>query len=246
MSDEDPRPDKKDTKAAKRPKRDPNQPTPKPARRSVVGSTLKLVVSGAVVLVVGFVTLYSVQIGRPPWAWSSEDQQGFADYSKQQVDDARAQVANVDWAKLKDKITEKTKALWEGAGAWEQKLDAKLAELRGGSAPAPATTQAGATTGTSTATPPPQPAVVEPAPPSSLELGCDAFRAGIRHYKKSMNSQDELRAAKGKFREAYTHLEAAHAKAQQQGDQAQADEIEGYLQQCNVYLEDCSKRETLR
>lgn len=244
MSDEDPKAGKKDTKGAKRPKRDPNQPTPKPARRSVLGSSLKLIVSGAVVLVVAFVTLYSVQIGRPPWAWSSEDKQGFVDYSKAQVDEARAQVESVDWAKLKDKITEKTRQLWEGAGAWEQKLDAKLAELRGGGAPAPSTTaQAGAT---STATPPPQPAAVEPAPPSSLELGCDAFRAGIRHYKKSMNSQDELRAAKGKFREAYTHLEAAHAQAQQKGDQAQADEIEGYLQQCNIYLEDCSKRETLR
>lgn len=245
MADEDPKPGKKDTTGAKRPRRDPNQPTPKPARRGVLGSTVKLAVSGAVVLVVGFVTLYSVQIGRPPWAWSSEDQQGFVDYSKQQVDEARAQVENVDWAALKDKITEKTKQLWEGAGAWEQKLDAKLAQLRGGADPAPAATaQAGATGGAPAA--PPQPVAVEPAPPSSLELGCDAFRAGIRHYKRSMNSQDELRRAKGKFREAYTHLEAAHAQAQQQGDQAQADEIEGYLQQCNIYLEDCSKRETLR
>lgn len=240
MSDEDPRPEKKDTKSAKRPKRDPNQPTPKPARRSVLGSTVKLVIGGAVVLVVGFVALYSVQIGRPPWAWSSEDQQGFADYTKAQVDEARAQVENVDWAALKDKITAKTRELWEGAGAWEQKLDAKLAQLRGGSgAPAP-TAQAG------TSTAPAQPTAVEPATPSSLELGCDAFREGIRHYKRSMNSQDELRTAKGKFREAYTHLDAAHAQAQQKGDQAQVDEIEGYLQQCNVYLEDCNKRETLR
>src|SRR5690606_30169941 len=119
----------------------------------------------------------------------------------------------------------------------------KLAQLRGGGAPAPAATPADAT---DASTPPPQPAVVEPATPSSLELGCEAFREGIRHYKKSMNSQDELRRAKGKFREAYTHLEAAYAQAEEKGDQALMNEIEGYLQQCNVYLEDCSKRETLR
>ena len=29
------------------------------------------------------------------------------------------------------------------------------------------------------------------------------------------------------------------------GDAASQSEIEGYLQQCNVYLEDCSKRQTL-
>lgn len=230
--------DKKDTKGQKRPRRDPNQPTPKPARRGGLASAIKLAIGGAVVLAVGFAALYSVQIGRPPWQWSSEDQQGFVDYSKAQVDEARAQVENVDWAALKDKITAKTRQLWDQAGSVERTMETKLAQLRGGD-PHPAGAAASSTEAA-------QPAVVEPAPPSSLELGCDAFRLGIRHYKRSMNSQDELRTAKGKFREAYTHLEAAHTRAQQAGDQAQADEIEGYLQQCNVYLEDCNKRETLR
>ncbi|MCO5167265.1 MAG: hypothetical protein M9894_13005 [Planctomycetes bacterium] len=239
MADEsfDPRPSKKDTRSQKRPKRDPNQPFPRAQGGSLSRRLLVLVVGGAGVVALALVGLYSVHLGRPPWDWSEVDRAGFVDYSKTQVDEARAQVESIDWAALKDTITEKTRALWDQVPAWEQKLDKKLSDLRGGEA-APAA-QGAAAAGPATT------AAVEPPAPTRLELGCEAFREGIRHYKKSMNSQAELKRAKEKFRAAYDHLEAAHAQAEAKGDAAQADEIEGYLQQVNVYLEDCSKREVL-
>lgn len=240
--------DKNDTGAAKRPKRDPNQPTPKAGKRSVVALALKLAIGAVVAILTVWTGMYSVEIERGPWAWTPEDRAGFLSFSRAQVDEARQNVESVDWDALKNKITAKSRELWNDAPAWEQKLEAKLAQLRGGGAAKPtdgAATTDGTPDATSTeATKTPQAAV--PAPePTSLERGCDAMRDGIRSYKKSMNSQAELKRAKAKLREAYTHLEAAHAEAQGRGDQAQASEIEGYLQQCNVYLEDCSKRETL-
>lgn len=240
MADEsfDPKPSKKDTKSQRRPKRDPNQPFPR-AKGGGLRRLLVLAVGGAGVVALALVGLYSAHLGRPPWEWSEGDRAGFVDYSKTQVDEARAQVEAIDWAALKDTITEKTRALWDQVPAWEQKLDKKLADLRGQDAPSGGAAAAPATTPAAT------PATVEPPKPTRLELGCDAFREGIRHYKKSMNSQAELKRAKAKFREAYDHLEAAHGQAQAKGDAAQADEIEGYLQQVNIYLEDCSKREVL-
>lgn len=245
--------DKKDTGSAKRPKRDPNQPTPK-AKRSVAALAIKLGLGALVAVLTLWTGMYSAEIGRGPWEWTPEDRSGFLTFSRQQVDEARANVESVDWEGLKDKITAKSRELWNDAPAWEQKLEAKLAQLRGTSAPQPPkgatetpTTTDGTTpttTATDSATKTPQ-AAVPAAEPTSLERGCDAMRAGIGHYKKSMNSQAELKKAKAKLREAYTHLETAHNQALAKGDQAQASEIEGYLQQCNVYLEDCSKRETL-
>jgi hypothetical protein len=242
--------DKKDTGSAKRPKRDPNQPTPKAGKRSVGALAIKLALGALVAVLTVWTGMYSVEIERGPWAWTPEDRAGFLTFSRAQVDEARANVESVDWDALKNKLTAKSRELWNDAPSWEQKLEAKLAQLRGGDAPKAATTTdaptaTDATTPTTTdATKTPQAAVTAPEP-TSLERGCDAMRRGIGHYKRSMNSQAELKKAKAELRQAYTHLEAAHAEAQGRGDQAQASEIEGYLQQCNVYLEDCSKRETL-
>lgn len=244
--------DKKDTGPAKRPKRDPNQPTPKAGKRSVGALAIKLLLGGVVAVLILWTGMYSAEIGRGPWEWTPEDRSGFLTFSRAQVDEARANVESVDWDKLKDKLTAKSRELWNDAPAWEQKLEAKLAQLRGTGAPQPpkgaepATATDGTTPATSTdaATKTPQ-AAVTAREPTSLERGCEAMSEGMRHYKKSMGSQAELKKARAKFREAYTQLEAAHGQALARSDQAQASEIEGYLQQCNVYLEDCSKRETL-
>src|SRR5688500_16119952 len=125
MSDED-APKKKDTKGTKRTKRDPNQPVPKP-RGSLLKKALYLSIGGCLSIVLLWGALYSTQIGKTPNDWSSEEWSGFLTFSKQQVDEARQNVESVDWNALKDKVTEKTKELWNDVPAWEQKLEAKLA-----------------------------------------------------------------------------------------------------------------------
>lgn len=214
-----------------KPKRDPNQPTPKPPKKR--SPIPKLILSAAVVILATWMTMYSAQVGRGPWDWSGDDWSGFLTFSKAQVEAAKKKVQEVDWEKVKDKVTAKTKELWHKVPELEQKLEAKLAQLRGdkqqqaeGKAP---------TQGT-------PPAVVEP---TTLERGCETFRMGIRHYKQSMDDQGELKKAKALFHEARELLEKAHGEAEAKGDTAQATEIEGYIQQCQIYLEDCSKREVL-
>jgi hypothetical protein len=231
---------KKETGSAKRPKK--GAP---PARSSLGARVVKLVASALVCLIIVWGGLYSVQVGRGPWAWSGDDWGGFVTFSRAQVAEAQAQVESVDWASLGDKITEKTRGLWDAMPVWENKLEQKLAQLRGQRTSQPVNAEGqpnAAPTATSTA----PPASVEPAAKTDLEVGCEAMRDGIRHYRRSMNDQGELRAAKAKFRTAYTHLEKAYNEAEAKGEQAQVAEIEGYLMQCNTYLEDCSKREELR
>ena len=229
MSDDD-----KAKKATGKRKRDRNQPTPKPKKRSKVPG---LIVGAVLSVLLLWVGLYSAEVGKAPTSWTSEEWSGFLTFSEQQVAEARRNVEQIDWDSLGAKITAETKQLWEKVPDLEQKLEQKLAELRGtrqeapaGGAPAKADDEQKA------------PAAV-PAQPTSLELGCEALREAIGHYRKSMNDQDKLRAAKKEFRAAQVHLEAAYAEAE--GDPAQQAEIEGYLMQCNTYLEDCSKRETL-
>jgi hypothetical protein len=69
------------------------------------------------------------------------------------------------------------------------------------------------------------------------------MKDAIAVYRKSVNSQVELKRAKGMFHTASKHFEAAHAEATARGDEATVREVEGYMQQCNMYLIDCSKRE---
>lgn len=227
----------KDTGKAKRPKRDPNQPLEKPKKRRFL--LVKLAVAGLMILNTTWMSLYSFDIGRGPWAWSREDWTGFVTFSKQQASDAseavRAQVAEIDW-----------KELWDRATALEDQLEEKLAELRGKRQQPNATAPAGATA--TEARPEGEeaaPAAIPAPEPSAYEQGLEAMREGIRHYKKSNDSQAELKKAKASFRAAYDHFEAAIAEAQDRNDEQRAVEVEGYLQQCNLYLEDCSKREIL-
>jgi hypothetical protein len=69
------------------------------------------------------------------------------------------------------------------------------------------------------------------------------MKDAIAVYRKSVKSQVELKRAKGMFHTASKHFEAAHAEATASGDETAVREIEGYMQQCNMYLIDCSKRE---
>jgi len=221
----------KDAEDKEKPKRDPNKPFPKPkARKTVV---LKFAVAATTVVLITWMGLYSAKVGKPPWAWDEQERTGFVDYSKDQIEEARAnvrdQLKNVDWDKLVQ---------------IEDKLQKKLAELRAKRGAKAGAGDPGATTTPETAGAEGQPAAV--VEPTELELGCDALQMGIRHYKKSGKSQSELRKAKGLFHEAREHLEKAYNKADADGDAAAASEIEGYMMQCNVYLEDCSKREILK
>lgn len=251
MADEafDEAPKKKETKGSKRPKRDPNQPLPKP-KGGALKKIVLFAVGGLFSIVVLWAGLYSAQIGKLPHEWSEQDQQGFVDYSKQQVDDARKNVENVDWNALKDKVTETTRQLWNDVPAWEQKLEAKLAQLRGDRAtttPGKTTTTTGSapatTTGSAPATTSSAPPAAVSSEPSEFEKGCVAMKDAIAVYRKSVNSQAELKRSKGMFHTASKHFEKAHAEAQARGDEAALQEIEGYMQQCNMYLIDCSKRE---
>lgn len=263
---------KKDTGKKGRPRRDKNQPTPKPAKKGGVGAlALKALLAGATAIVVLWMGLYSVEVGKGPWAWSGAEWSGFVTFSRKQVDDAREQVEQVDWAALGDKITEKTHQLFDDAPEWEKKLEAKLAQLRGGEGgsstgpgtgtgaqpvvaggQAPAAPATPATPTASTASPPATPeaagkaAPAAPRPPTELELGLEALRDGVAHYRRSMRSQSETRVAKDKFRDAQGHLAAAMEDADRRHDAKAQAEIDDYLRQANTYFEDCKKRETIR
>lgn len=227
-----------------KPKRDPNQPLPKPKKRG--GLILKVAVGGGLLLVTVWGGLFYLEKGRMPW----EDPSGFANFSQDQVNDA---VASVDWESLKGKITEQTRKLYESVPALEQKLDATLARLRGANGqPGEGQTAAAPTEGGEQ----PAAAMVQNARPSTYELGCQTLRDAIQVYKRSVPNgkgdkrseaemQRELRSARGEFEKARDQLEKAHGEAEARGDEAQVTEIEEVLMQCNTYLEDCSKRQTL-
>lgn len=208
----------------KRSRRDPNQPYAKPRpRRRVI---LKAVAAALVVLGTVWTTSYSIKIGKPPWEWGEKETAGLGDYVKEQVEEAKTNLEAIDWGKF----GEKTKALWDQVPDLEKKLEKKLASLR-----KKAKTTSGVTDSASES-----PAAVEPPPPTELELGCQAMRDGIRHYRKSMRSQKELKRARSKFEQAQDHLERAQREST---DDAERQEIEGYRHQCQQYLYDCIKLE---
>lgn len=219
-------------------KRDPNQPTPKPKPKKG-GLIAKALLSGAIGLCSVWMALYSMQLGKAPTSWDKAEWQGFLTFSKQQIQEAKAKVENVDWEALKDKVTAKTKELWSKTPELEASLDKTLARIRGGKSTSPDRVDSKTGPGQTPA------AAIEP---TDLELGCEAMRQATRTYKKSVtkngNDQAQLKKAKKLFRKAQDHLMRAHTQAEQAGDPDVA-EIEGYIQECNVYLEDCSKRETL-
>lgn len=229
-----------------KPKRDPNQPLPKPKQRG--GLILKVAVGGALLLVTVWGGLFYLEKGRIP-----DDPAEFANFSREQVNDA---VASVDWESLKGKITEQTRKLYESVPALEQKLDATLARLRGGQQPGEGQTAAAPTEGGEQPAAAMSPNMVQNARPSPYELGCQTLRDAIQVYKRSVPNgkgdkrsdaemQRELKTARGEFEKARDQLEKAHGEAEARGDQAQVNEIEEVLMQCNTYLEDCSKRQTL-
>jgi hypothetical protein len=225
MSDEHEDVDEGPKVPKKRSRRDPNQPYPKarPKRRLI----LKTAAAALVALGIVWTTGYSMKIGKPPWEWGEEETAGLGDYVQEQVEEAKSNLEKVDWGKF----GEQTKALWEKVPDLEKKLEAKLATLREKKATAPSTSGSDASE---------PPAAVEPPPPTELELGCEAMRDGIRHYRKSMNSQKELKKARDKFEKAQTHLERAQSEAT---DAAERQEIAGYQQDCQQYLYDCIKLE---
>lgn len=229
-----------------KPKRDPNQPLPKPKKR---GRLVAKVLVGGVLLLVGvWGALFYMEKGRMPW----DDPGEFANFSRDQVNEA---VASVDWEALKGKITAQTRKLYESVPDLERKLDATLARLRGGQAGEAG--QPGAEGAAATGGEGGQPAaVVQNARPSTYEQGCQSLRDAMQTYKRSVPSgkgdrrsdaelQRELKSAKGQFEKARDQLEKAHGEAEAAGDQTLVNEIEEVLMQCNTYLEDCSKRQTL-
>ncbi len=214
-----------DTDEKPRSKRDPNKPFPKPRRRK--GVVLKLAASAAFVILVVWVGLYSVEIGKNPTDWNRDDVSGFWTFSKAQMDEAKSNLENVDWKRF----GEKTKKLWDRVPELEKKLENKLASLRKKKATPEAATSGDAAT--------------EPVdlPPTDLELGCEAMRTGMRHYRGAMNSQKELKKARSSFETAQKHFEAAELEARAKDDDAEVQEIRGYIEECQKYLYDCLKLE---
>jgi len=238
-------------KSAKK-KRDPNKPLPKPKKKGRL--VLKVAVTGVAVVLGVWLALFSIDRGKGPWAFSGEDWGDFLTFSREQVSDAVDQARQVDWAAIGDEITEKTRELWNGTAEWEAKLDRRLADMRGdeGAGGGAATTDAGDGGEGDAAAGGEEPAA--DAKPSDYELGCERFREGLRTYRRSVPSGDgrsdaelqrELVAAKGLFQEAADHLARAYDAAEARGDAVEAAEIEEVLMECNRYLEDCSKRQTL-
>ena len=193
--------------------------------------------SALMVVSTTWLTLFSFQLGKGPWAWNATEWKGFLSFSRQQVEEARTKLEEVDWEGWGAKFSAKTRALWEQVPQLETKLLKTLARLR-----APASPPAGVS---GEAVPESSPAGAEALPPSQYELGCQSLREGMAHYKKSMRSQAQLKKAKASFLRAQAELTQAFREAQAAGDATQQEEIEGYLQACNTYLQDCSKRETL-
>lgn len=217
-----------DTGKKPRPKRDANQPLSKPRKRK--GVILKAVFAAVFVILSVWVGLYSMQIGKIPTDWTGEDVSGFWTFSKAQVDEAKSNLENVDWKRF----GEKTKKLWDRVPELEKKLELKLASLRKKKQTAPPKAAG-------------EEAPAEPVdlPPTELELGCEAMRAGMRHYRNAMNSQDELKKARGLFETAQKHFEVAEREAAARDDDAEQQEILGYIEECQKYLYDCLKLEKL-
>ena len=222
--------------AEEKKKRDPNQPTPKPKKKSG-GLIMRVIVSGVIGLVGVWMALYSMQLSKAPTSWSKDEWSGFVTFSMDQVKEAKAKVEKVDWDALKDKVTAKTKELWAKSPELEKSLERTLARIRG-EKEAKTGERVDSKTGAG------QPAAV--IQPTDLELGCEALREATQLYtKKTVTAegvnQAELKKAKKLFQKAQDHLSRAHAQAQTANDEGLAAEIEEYIQQCNQYLEDCSK-----
>jgi hypothetical protein len=222
--------DKAKAKAKAKKKRDANQPTPKPGKKKSL--VVKVLMMAIVLILSTWIGLYSLKVEKGPWDWKEAEWSGFLTFSKEQVEAARKQVEEVDWEELKEKVTAKTKELWNRIPELEEKLEAKLAALRGKKKAA----------ASKTGEPGPMAAS---AAPSSEELGCETLRLAIGEYKGSMDNQKKLKKAKALFQKAQDHLMKAYEEAEAAGDAEHATEIEGYIMQCNVYLEDCSKREMM-
>lgn len=221
-------------KAKKAPrKRDPNKPLPKPKKKASV--VWKFLASGLTVVLVSWMGLYSVDVGRAPWSWSGDDWSGFLTFSQGQVEKAVEQAGNVDWEGLADYVTAETKKLYNKIPAWENKLDDRIAKLeQAEQEPAAADEPA------------------EEAEPSAYMLGCTEFREGIREYKAafaqgaSRSTQKQgLAKAKAKFERAQEHFEVAEQEAQAAGDQPRLAEIEETREECGRYLYDCVKLDKL-
>ncbi len=265
---------KKDTGKKPRPKRDRNEPLPKAKKGGAMGRIVKVVILGAVVLACAFVGIYSAQIGKMPWDWSSEEQTGFVDFSKQQVDEATAQV---DWEALKGQITEKTKELWDKASGLEDQLDKKLADMRGSrgetSPPPPAgetSTESGETSTpatesgetptptASTSTKPPASTATESKPVDKpvaasakpVKLPPTELERGVSDLRDAMKLYRASMKSQTKLKAAREKFENAQGhleKARKDAkNDAEAQEIDDLLTECTTYLVDCRKRQTLR
>lgn len=227
--------EKKKGSAPAKKKRDPNQPVPKPKKKKS-SLILKVLASGVIGILLVWMSLFSIEVGKVPTSWDGDDWSAFLSFSRKQLEEAKEKVEQVDWQELRDKVTAKTKELWEKAPDLEANLEKALAELRGEKPGARVDEKTGATPAAAIA-------------PTDLELGLQDMQQAMRAYKKTMNNQGndqaQLKKSKKLFMSAQDHLTKAHAQAEDKGESAQAAEIEGYIQQCNIYLEDCSKRQTL-
>jgi membrane-associated HD superfamily phosphohydrolase len=206
------------------------KPVPKdPPKGSFMKKVVVLISVG--VFIFGGVTMkrYSDSIDRGPTNWDSTDWMNYLTFSRETAKDAtdkmKAKIQSVDWDKVKTKITEKTKALWNKLAEMENEIEAKLKKEE------EKRTEVAAKKKDNAKGPPP--------PKTNYEKSLEAMRDALRHYRNSPNSQKAIKDAKFKFTEAQKLLE----KALNEVPPEQKPEVESMLQECNQYVYDCIKRE---
>jgi len=227
----------------KRPEQVSNRPTPKEEPKSgssFVGKVLSLVV--ALVLIFAGVTMntYAGQVGSPPWSWSGDQWSSYLSFSrdaaKQASDKIKDKVKSVDWAKVKTKITEKTKMLWTKLTEMESKIEMRLKTERQKRVAA-ARARKAPESETDTAVP----EASQPAVKSRYEEALEEMRDAVRFYRNSPNSNSAIKKAADAFKRAKAKFESALAEVPTD----QKPEIESMIRECNQYIYDCMKRQKL-
>lgn len=219
-----------------------NKPVPKePPKKGGLGGKIVTLLSMAV-LIFALVTMqmFSSSIGRMPWDWNKQDWQDYATFSRQTAKDTANKIEQrareVDWDKLKNQITDKTKELWNKITEVENKIEERLTKERerreakaGGDSGGKA--DAGKTESATAATP----------PKSSYEKALEAMRVAVQHYRNSPGSKSALIKSRRNFEKARDLFEKALGEVEDH----RKPEIESMIQECNQYIYDCIKREKL-
>jgi hypothetical protein len=212
-----------------------NRPVPKDSPKSSFVRKVIVLVSVAVFIFAGVtMKMHASTTGRMPWSWDGSDWKNYLTAAKETAKDTTStlseKVKSIDWDKVKTKITEKTKKLWNKLTKMEEKIAAKLKTEETKRAAKVAKNSEGA-----------KGSAKGPVVKSNYEKALEAMRDAVVHYRNSVSSQKALKSAKVKFQLAQSLFE----KSLKDVADGQKPEVESMLQECNQYVYDCLKREKL-